>query len=193
MKATLLVEILTEELPPKSLRALSEAFATKLMTELGKAGLSGAKGGKTFATPRRLAVLVAEVESEAPDRETELTGPSTKAPEQAVAGFARKAGVEVSRLERRTTPKGEVYAARVKAKGAALDEVLPALVEEALKSLPIPKVMRWGAGDAQFVRPVHGVVLLHGERVVAGKVLDIAAGRETSGHRFLGAAQISLK
>ena len=193
MKATLLVEILTEELPPKSLRALSEAFATKLMTELGKAGLSGAKGGKTFATPRRLAVLVAEVESEAPDRETELTGPSTKAPEQAVAGFARKAGVEVSRLERRTTPKGELYAARVKAKGAVLDEVLPALVEEALKSLPIPKVMRWGAGDAQFVRPVHGVVLLHGERVVAGKVLDITTGCHTSGHRFLGAAKISLK
>jgi glycyl-tRNA synthetase beta chain len=74
-----------------------------------------------------------------------------------------------------------------------LAEVLPALVEEALKSLPIPKVMRWGAGEAQFVRPVHGVVLLHGERVIAGKVLDITAGRETSGHRFLGGAKIGLK
>jgi len=193
MKATLLVEVLTEELPPKSLRALSEAFATRLTTELGKAGLSSAQGGKTFATPRRLAVQIPQVESEAPDRESELTGPSTKAPEQAVAGFARKAGIEASRLERRTTPKGEVYVARVKAKGAVLAEVLPALVEEALKALPIPKVMRWGAGEAQFVRPVHGVVLLHGERVIAGNVLDIAAGRETSGHRFLGAAKISLK
>jgi glycyl-tRNA synthetase beta chain len=193
MKATLLVEVLTEELPPKSLRALSEAFAARLMTELGKAGLSRAQAGSTFATPRRLAVLVPEVESAAPDRESELTGPSTKAPEQAIAGFARKAGVEASRLERRTTPKGEVYVARVKAKGAVLAEVLPGLAEQALKSLPIPKVMRWGSGDAQFVRPVHGVVLLHGERVIAGSVLDIAAGRETSGHRFLGAAKISLK
>jgi glycyl-tRNA synthetase beta chain len=193
MKATLLVEILTEELPPKSLRALSEAFATKLTTELGKAGLSSVQSGKTFATPRRLAVLIPDVAQEAPDRESELTGPSTKAPEQAVAGFARKAGVESTRLERRTTPKGEIYVARVKAKGAVLAEVLPGLVEEALKSLPIPKVMRWGAGDAQFVRPVHGVVTLHGERVIAGKVLDVAAGRETSGHRFLGAARMSLK
>ena len=193
MKAPLLVEILTEELPPKSLRALSEAFATKLTTELGKAGLSSAQGGKTFATPRRLAVLIPEVESAAADRENELTGPSTKAPEQAVAGFARKAGVEPSRLERRATPKGEVYVARVKAKGAVLAEVLPVLAQEALKSLPIPKVMRWGAGEAQFVRPVHGAVLLHGERVIAGSVLDVAAGRETAGHRFMGAGRISLR
>ena len=148
---------------------------------------------RAFATPRRLAVLIPEVESAAADRESELTGPSTKAPEQAVAGFARKAGVDASRLERRTTPKGEVYVARVKAKGAVLAEVLPALVEEALKSLPIPKVMRWGAGEAQFVRPVHGVVLLHGERVIAGSVLDVAAGRETAGHRFMGAPRIALK
>jgi glycyl-tRNA synthetase beta chain len=197
MKATLLVEILTEELPPKSLRALSEAFFLSIAKALGNAHLAthlaNEGTGRAFATPRRLAVLIPEVESDAPDRESELTGPSTKAPEQAVAGFARKAGVEASRLERRTTPKGEVYVARVKAKGAVLAEVLPALVEEALKALPIPKVMRWGAGEAQFVRPVHGVVLLHGERVIAGKVLDIAAGRETSGHRFLGAAKISLK
>ncbi|MFL6565378.1 MAG: glycine--tRNA ligase subunit beta [Burkholderiales bacterium] len=193
MKATLLVEVLTEELPPKSLRALSEAFFQNLSKALGSAHLSSVGKGRAFATPRRLAALIPEVESAAPDRESELTGPSTKAPEQAVAGFARKAGVEASRLERRTTPKGEVYVARVKAKGAVLAELLPALVEQALKSLPIPKVMRWGAGDAQFVRPVHGVVLLHGERVIAGTVLDIAAGRETSGHRFLGAAKIGLK
>ena len=144
MKATLLVEILTEELPPKSLRALSEAFLQNVAKALAGAHLASEGKGRALATPRRLAVLIPEVEAEAPDRENELTGPSTKAPEQAVAGFARKAGVDVSRLERRTTPKGEVYLARVKAKGAVLAEVLPALVEEALKSLPIPKVMRWG-------------------------------------------------
>ena len=193
MKATLLVEILTEELPPKSLRVLSEAFFQSISKALATAHLAAEGKGRALATPRRLAVLIAEAESEAPERENELTGPSTKAPEQAVAGFARKAGVEVSRLERRTTAKGEVYVARAKAKGAVLVEVLPALVEGALKSLPIPKVMRWGAGDAQFVRPVHGVVLLHGERVIAGSVLDVAAGRETAGHRFMGAGRISLR
>ena len=193
MKASLLVEVLTEELPPRSLRALSEAFFQNISKALATAQLATEGKGRALATPRRLAALISEVASEAPDRENELTGPSSKAPEQAVAGFARKAGVEVSRLERRTTPKGEVYVARVKAKGAVLAEILPALVEGALKSLPIPKVMRWGAGDAQFVRPVHGVVLLHGERVIAGSVLDVAAGRETAGHRFMGAGRISLR
>ena len=192
MRATMLVEIVTEELPPKPLRALSEAFSEALSRALASAGLAGEKG-RAFATPRRLAVLVAGVASEAADRESELTGPATKAPEQAVAGFARKAGIAVKDLERRSTPKGEVYVARVKQKGARLADVLPGLVEEALAGLPIPKLMRWGAGEAQFVRPVHRVVLLHGERVIAGTVLGIAAGRETAGHRFMGASSIALQ
>jgi glycyl-tRNA synthetase beta chain len=140
-----------------------------------------------------VAVLIPDVAAQAQDRESELTGPSTKAPEQAVAGFARKAGIAVNRLERRNTPKGEVYIARVNIKGALLSEVLPAMVEEALKSLPIPKMMRWGSGEAQFVRPVHGLVLLHGERVLPGTVLGIPAGRDSAGHRFMGTAKISLK
>ena len=97
MKATLLVEILTEELPPKSLRALSEAFCDKLSAALRKAQLAS-RAGRPFATPRRLAVSIPDVESEAADRESELSGPSVKAPEQAVAGFARKAGVEVRQM-----------------------------------------------------------------------------------------------
>jgi glycyl-tRNA synthetase beta chain len=193
MQATLLVEILTEELPPKSLRALSEAFVHSVSKALAAAHLANEGAGRAFATPRRLAVSIPNVASEAPARESELTGPSTKAPEQAVAGFARKAGVPVSQLERRNTPKGEVYVARVNVKGAVLDELLAKIVEEALRSLPIPKVMRWGSGEAQFVRPVHGVVLLHGERTVPGTVLGIAVGRDTAGHRFMGSARISLK
>src|SRR5438094_6162089 len=106
MNATLLVELLTEELPPKSLRALSEAFLQGVSGELAKAQLASAGAGRAFATPRRLAVLIPQVQSAAPDRESELSGPSTKAPEQAVAGFARKAGVPVGALERRATPKG---------------------------------------------------------------------------------------
>ena len=137
MKATLLVEILTEELPPRSLRALSEAFLQAISKGLAAARLAGDSDGRAFATPRRLAVSIPDVASHAADRQSELSGPSTKAPEQAVAGFARKAGVPVDRLERRSTPKGEVYVARVNVKGAALDEVLATVVEEALKSLPV--------------------------------------------------------
>jgi glycyl-tRNA synthetase beta chain len=192
-KAALLVEVLTEELPPKSLRALSEAFMQGLGEALVKAGLAQAGGARAFATPRRLAVLVPEVLRAAQDRESELSGPSVKAPEQAVAGFARKAGVEVSRLERRSTPKGEVYVARVAVKGAALDAVLASIVEEALRALPVPKLMRWGAGEAQFVRPVHGLVMLHGARVIPGAVLGVESSNRTRGHRFMGEGGIELQ
>jgi glycyl-tRNA synthetase beta chain len=192
-RAELLVELLTEELPPRSLRALSEAFADAVGTALAKAGLAQDSARQAFATPRRLAVLVAAVLSVAKDRESELSGPSVKAPEQAVAGFARKAGVDVARLERRSTAKGEVYVAKVSVKGATLDAVLPGIVEDALKALPIPKLMRWGAGDAQFVRPVHGLVMLHGERVVRGTVLGVTASNRTQGHRFMGEGTIALR
>ena len=191
--STLLVEILTEELPPKSLRALSEAFRDRLRAELVKAQLVRSDAAaKSFATPRRLAVLIPEVAAAGEDRETEVTGPPAKAPAQAIEGFARKHGVTAASLERRTTPKGEVVVARVKTKGQALDEVLAPLVEEALKSLPIPKVMRWGDGDAQFVRPVHGLVMLHGMRVVPGRVLGLQSGNRTRGHRFMGKGELAL-
>jgi len=190
-KSTLLVELLTEELPPKSLRALSEAFAEHVAQALAKAQLTAASP-TVFATPRRLAFTVPEVAASAAGREGEVTGPSASAPAQAIAGFARKHGLTPEQLERRDTPKGPVMLARVSSKGAVLDEVLAGMVEAALKALPIPKVMRWGAGEAQFVRPVHGLVMLHGERVVPGSVLGIKAGRTTVGHRFMSAGAISV-
>jgi len=193
MTATLLVEILTEELPPKSLRSLSEAFLQSVAKSLSSAQLAGASGARAFATPRRLAVSIRDVAERAPDRQSELTGPSTSAPAQAVAGFARKAGIPVERLERRSTPKGEVYVARVNQNGALLAEALPAMVEAALKALPVPRLMRWGSGEAQFVRPVHGVLMLHGERLIPAVVLGVTTRRETAGHRFMGAARIALK
>jgi len=193
-KATLLVELLTEELPPKSLRALSEAFAEHVVGALLKAQLAApAPSLAVYATPRRLAFTVAEVAASAAGRQSEVTGPPVNAPAQAIAGFARKHGLTAEQLERRESPKGPVMLARVRIKGAVLDEILPGMIEEALKALPIPKVMRWGAGEAQFVRPVHGVVMLHGERVVPGSVLGIAAGHSTAGHRFLGSPTISLR
>jgi len=190
-KATLLVELLTEELPPKSLRALSEAFAEHVAQALAKAQLTTASPA-VFATPRRLAFTIADVAPNADGRETEVTGPSASAPAQAIAGFARKHGLTPEQLEKRDTPKGPVMLARVRTKGAVLDALLAGMVEASLKALPIPKIMRWGAGDAQFVRPVHGLVMLHGERVVPGSVLGVSAGRSTAGHRFMSAGTLSV-
>src|SRR5688572_6701866 len=192
--ASLLVELLTEELPPKSLAMLSEAFMDRLFNDLVKRQLKfrDPRGRRIYATPRRLAVLIPDVAATGQDREIEVTGPAAKAPAEAIAGFARKQGVSVESLERRATPKGEVVVARVRIKGLVLEEVLASLVEDALRSLPIPKVMRWGDGDAQFVRPVHGLIMLHGTRVVPGKVLGFESTKRTRGHRFMGKSEIAL-
>ncbi|MGA8051733.1 MAG: glycine--tRNA ligase subunit beta, partial [Burkholderiales bacterium] len=193
MDASLLVELLTEELPPKSLKELSQAFATNLLLELQRERfLSDRSAARAFATPRRLAVLISEVQDRSPDSERDVHGPAVGAPAQAVAGFARKNGVAIEALRTAQTPKGQVYAAHVITEGRALVDVLAAKVEAALKALPIPKLMRWGDGEAQFVRPVHGLVMMHGSHVVPGAVLGITAGSTTRGHRFMGAASIPL-
>jgi len=195
-RATLLVEVLTEELPPKSLRRLSEAFKDRLVSDLMKDQLKERgvfQGVRIFATPRRLAVSIPDVEASGPDHEIDVPGPSASAPTQAIAGFAKKQGVSVEKLGRRSTPKGDVVVAHIAVKGLILENVLAKLVEDALKSLPIPKVMRWGNGDAQFVRPVHGIVMLHGERVIPGAVLGLRSGNTTLGHRFMSSGPIALK
>ncbi len=193
MKATLLVELLTEELPPKSLERLANAFAQGVLGGLATHQLKApAADHSVFATPRRIGVLVPDVESKAGDRQKVETGPSEKAPTAAIAGFAKKHGVAVEALERQATPKGVVVAARVDIPGAELDAVLAGIVSEALRKLPISKVMRWGDGDAQFVRPAHKLVMMHGERVVPGGVLGLASGNTTRGHRFMGTGDIAL-
>jgi len=191
---TLLVELLTEELPPKSLRALSEMFGSVVLGDLlkGKFLAEGAVA-RTFATPRRLAVLIRNVAGRSPDMEREIQGPSTGAPGQAVSGFARKSGVAVEALVKQQMPKGEIYVARVRTSGRALDAVLSTAVEDALKRLAAPKLMRWGSGEAQFVRPVHGLVMLHGSRIVPGHVLGVESSNKTLGHRFLSGGAIVLK
>ena len=191
---SLLVELLTEELPPKALSSVSQSFADGIFNGLERHQLKlrDLAGRRVFATPRRLATLIPEVLGEAPDRASEVLGPSVKAPPQAVVGFARKHGVEIAALERRDTPRGAVFVARTTLKGAVLDSVLADVINDATQKLPIPKVMRWGEGEAQFVRPVHGLVMMHGRRVVPGTVLGVPAGKTTSGHRFMGAASIRL-
>jgi glycyl-tRNA synthetase beta chain len=195
MAESLLVEILTEELPPKSLATLSQSFADEVFSGLVRHQLQlrDIPGRRVFATPRRLATLIPKVLVVANDRSSEIQGPPVKAPPEAVAGFAKKQGVAVTALEKVRTGKGEFYLARVTLKGVTLESVLAEIVSEALKKLPTPKMMRWGDGDAQFVRPVHGLVMLHGKRIVPGKVLGIDAGNRTQGHRFLGKSTIALR
>src|SRR6267154_214152 len=191
--STLLVELLTEELPPKSLLRIAEVFRDALASNLnGSSLVASPYHARCFASPRRLAVLIPNVVSKAADEPSETSGPSVAAGPKAAEGFAKKHGVPVDTLKRVSTEKGEVYVASYTTKGAQLDEVLPGRVEAALKVLPISKVMRWGEGQAQFVRPVHGLVMMHGKRVVPGTVLGVRAGNTTSGHRFMGAPSIRL-
>src|SRR3979490_2186985 len=192
---SLLVELLTEELPPKSLAHLGRAFEEGIYDGLVLRGLliAASPHPKALATPRRLAVQVPNVLDMASDQPRDVTGPSVKAPPEAVAGFAKKHGTDVKALEQRDTPKGRVFVANVTLKGAALDAVLAEIVVEALKKLPIPKIMRWGNSDAQFVRPVHGLVMLHGSRLVPGRVLGLESQASTHGHRFMSSGAIALK
>src|SRR5436190_3857257 len=137
MADTLLVELLTEELPPKALRALSEAFAEHVAVALVKAQLVASPAPTVYATPRRLAFTIGGVAASAAGREMEVAGPPAGAPAHAIGGFARKHGLTPEQLERRDTPKGSVMLARVRIKGAVLDELLPGAIDEALKALPI--------------------------------------------------------
>ena len=193
MEATLLVELLTEELPPKSLKALSEAFGERLAAGLRQGGfLTGKSAARTYATPRRLAVSISRVLDRSPDKPVEFLGPFVTAPPQAVAGFARKNGVSVDKLVQVDSPKGKIFAYRTLAAGSQLDTNLDLEVDDALKRLPATKLMRWGGGEAQFVRPVHGLVMMHGAREVPGTVLGAAASSTTRGHRFMGSRSIAL-
>jgi len=199
-EATLLVELLTEELPPKSLPRLGKTFAELLAADLGSDGfLQGDSETRWYATPRRLAVSVTKVRETAPDREVLIKGPAVRSaldeegkPTKALLGFSNKRGVPVDRLERINDGKQDVFAHRDMVRGNQLGPTLDIKVAAALERLPVAKMMRWGGGDAQFVRPVHGLVMLHGTRVVPGTVLGLESGRATRGHRFLGAATIEL-
>jgi glycyl-tRNA synthetase beta chain len=199
--ASLLVELLTEELPPKALRRLSESFAAALAENLGKDDFLGAgSAAHAFATPRRLAVLITHVRERAPDKPVEASGPSVRVgldaagnPTQALLGFARKHGVDVATLKRRETPKGEFFFYEGTASGGYLDATLGSKVEAALGKLPVPRMMRWGAGETAFVRPVHGLIMLHGSRVVEGHVLGAASSNRTFGHRFLAPGEIIIR
>lgn len=185
-----LVELGTEELPPKALRKLAEAFCAGVEQGLKKAALSYDRA-RYYAAPRRLAVRVDGLAVMQPEKNVERRGPALTAafngeglPTPAALGFARSCGVSMEQLERLETDKGAWLVHRSVQAGTRAAEVLPGIVGQALDALPIPKRMRWGAGDAQFVRPVHWLVMLLGESVVECQLLGVSAGRETRGHRF---------
>jgi glycyl-tRNA synthetase beta chain len=193
-----LVEIGTEELPPKSLLTLAAAFADGIARGLTEAGLSH-RAVERFATPRRLAVRVRKLAERQPDRAIERRGPPVKAafdaqgvPTQAALAFARGCGVEVAALERLETPKGAWLVHRGTEPGASTVSLLPGIVQASLDALPIARRMRWGAGEAQFVRPVHWVLMLFGREVVPCTVLGVASGDLTYGHRFMAPKPIRI-
>ncbi len=200
MNHSLLIELHTEELPPKSLKALSESFANSILAALKEQAFASANSLCTpYATPRRLALLISEVAAQQPDRVIEKKGPAVASgvdaegkPTKALEGFMRSAGVSFEQLQKTSDGKAEYFVARLEKKGEALDAHLAEIVTQALKKLPIPKLMRWGDSDVQFVRPVHSLILLHGDRVVAGEVLGLTSGNTTHGHRFMSNGEIRI-
>jgi glycyl-tRNA synthetase beta chain len=194
-----LVEIGTEELPPKALRSLMQAFGEKLLAGIDDARLDHGEM-QTYSSPRRLSVLVLGLCARQEDRSVEQKGPPTKIafdkdgkPTPAAEAFAKKCGVAVSDLGRSKSEKGEWLTWENTEKGKTVTELLPELIESALNSLPIPRRMRWGAGDAEFVRPVHWVVMLHGSKAIKARVFGIDSGNESRGHRFHSSGPITIK
>ncbi|QSX30119.1 glycine--tRNA ligase subunit beta [Shewanella cyperi] len=194
----LLIEIGTEELPPKALRNLAESFAANFTDELAKAELShGAV--EWYAAPRRLALSVKQLATAQQDKVVEKRGPAVASafdadgkPTKAAEGWARGNGISVDQAERLKTDKGEWLVHNAKVEGVATETLIAAMTQKALDKLPIPKPMRWGAGSTQFIRPVHTVTLLLGSELVAGEVLGINSDRIIRGHRFMGEASFSL-
>ena len=195
----LLFELCTEELPPRTLPALSNALTEGLTRGLDAAAIPHGKV-HGFATPRRLAVWIEKLAEHQPDRQVERRGPPLSlafndegAATQAAAAFAKSCGVSVGELSKLTTEKGAWLQFRGTERGAATTALLKDILAQAIAALPIPKRMRWGAHSAEFVRPVHSVVLLYGDEVVAVELLGLQSGRITSGHRFHSPKPLSLK
>ncbi|WP_422528378.1 glycine--tRNA ligase subunit beta [Serratia fonticola] len=195
---TFLVEIGTEELPPKALRSLAEAFAANFTAELDNAGLEHGEV-KWFAAPRRLALKVEDLSAAQADREVEKRGPAIAQafdasghPSKAAEGWARGCGITVDQAERLVTDKGEWLLYRAHVPGQSAQQLLAGMVSTALSKLPIPKLMRWGDKETQFVRPVHTVTLLLGAELIPGTVLGIDSARTIRGHRFMGEAEFTI-
>lgn len=194
-----LVEIGTEELPPKALKTLATSFADNVEAELNQAGLTFDKI-EWFAAPRRLAVKVLNLATQQPSKEIEKRGPAVSAafdaegkPTKAAEGWARGCGITVDQAERIATDKGEWLVHRAKIEGQPTKNLLNDIVANALAKLPIPKPMRWADKTVQFIRPVHTVTMLLGDELIEGEILGVASARTIRGHRFLGEKEFEIQ
>ena len=194
-----LVEIGTEELPPKALKALATSFADNVEAELNQTGLSFDKI-EWFAAPRRLAVKVLNLATQQPSKEIEKRGPAVSAafdaegkPTKAAEGWARGCGITVEQAERIATDKGEWLVHRAKIEGQPTKNLLNGIVANALAKLPIPKPMRWADKTVQFIRPVHTVTMLLGDELIEGEILGVESARTIRGHRFLGEKEFEIQ
>jgi len=198
--ASLLIELGTEELPPKALDELSIRFAENVQSGLAARGIAtDANAVRRYCSPRRLAAWIPHVPMQQQDQKSEVLGPyltvgldANGAPTPALTGFAAKNGLAIEALQRLTDAKGERFVARSEKPGQPTAALLPEIINEALKALPIPKPMRWSDHDYAFVRPVHWLVVLHGSEVVNCRILGLDSGRHSRGHRFLHADAIEI-
>jgi glycyl-tRNA synthetase beta chain len=200
----LLIELFTEELPPKALQRLGDAFCAGIADGLRARGLAGADAAvRGFCSPRRLAVRVDDVLHQAPDRAVELKGPSTKValdaegkPTQALLKWAEKQGATVEQLVRASDGKQECFFLRSTQRGETLAGAIDTLLVQALAKLPIPKLMEYqladGCTNVSFVRPAHRLIVLHGADVVPAQVLGLHSGRTTQGHRFQSSGELTV-
>jgi len=200
MKQTLLIELLTEELPPKALEKLSNTFADGVFASLKEQVFTSEDSECTaYATPRRLALSISHVSVLQADRVIDRKGPSVNAgldtegkPSKALEGFMRSASVSFDQLQRVGEGKAEYFVAKIEQKGQALEDCLADIIAQALKKLPIPKLMRWGDSEQQFVRPVHALTVLHGKDIIHVEVLGLNSGNVTRGHRFLSHEALTI-
>ncbi|KJF80238.1 glycine--tRNA ligase subunit beta [Photobacterium angustum] len=193
-----LIELGTEELPPTALRTLAEAFATNFEAELKAADLPH-DGIKWYAAPRRLALKVTGLAENQPDKVVEKRGPAVSAafdadgnPTKAAQGWARGNGITVDQAERMVTDKGEWLLFKQEVKGQPAQTLLPELAAAALAKLPIPRPMRWGDKETQFIRPVKTLTMLLGDELIEGTILGVASARTIRGHRFMGEAEFTI-
>jgi len=195
----LLFELGTEELPPKSLLTLSRSLTAGIVAGLDKAGLRYGEV-KSYATPRRLAVRVHDLQTAQPDQTVERRGPAINVAYQAdgslskaAEGFLRSCNATAADLTTLKTDKGEWLCVRQQVQGAPTPTLVPDIIRQSLAALPIAKRMRWGAGSAEFVRPAHWAVLLFGDEIIEAEILGLATGRSSRGHRFHGVGAITLE
>ena len=180
-----LLELGTEELPPKLLLKLSNSLRDNLSQELNKLNISS-KTIKAFATPRRLAVSISELQSKQQDQIIEKKGPSTQSPEMAVNGFAKSCGVNVDELEIKELGGKEYFFYTKEESGQEIRDLLPAIIEKSIKDIPITRAMKWGDSDYSFVRPVHWLVVMLDKDIVKANIMGLESGRESKGLRFSG-------